>query len=75
LIVTTRALLTLQCFGLYAQNPYPLPGYGQIGDTGLDTETVIFPSLEGFTFELKCPRCGTIHKWTTARAWIEREKQ
>jgi hypothetical protein len=46
---------------------------GKSVDTGLSTDTVVFRSLEGFTFELKCPGCGTVHKWTTAKAWIERE--
>jgi len=50
------------------------PVVGKSVDTGLNTETVIFRSLEGFTFELKCPRYGTVHKWTTAKAWIEGER-
>ena len=51
------------------------PAMGKPIDTGLHTEAVVFRSLEGFTFEVKCPKCGSIHKWTTANAWIEREWQ
>ena len=74
MIVSTWTLPSLRSFVYMPKILIHCPVMGKSVDTGLNTETVIFRSLEGFTFELKCPRYGTVHKWTTAKAWIEGER-
>ena len=50
------------------------PKTGAKVSTGLGVDRYTFETLPEVPAEMRCARCGGVHRWTVSEAWLEGSK-